>query len=161
MKIKFIKHIFFLVLATFLYGCDKQKNNAVDTKYFICEGQTIYTKGKREIKVDSKASISISKGNFDRKNSNNPQKNLRVIGKVNFDSKIGLEICHEDELNLYLNVTCDVSSEKEKRRGSLNKGRFEKVSGWFVYREEYDLDDSMRIIDEYYYKCSITNPVIN
>ncbi len=161
MKIKFIKHIFFFLLATFLYGCDKSKNNPVDTKYFMCDGQTIYTKDKREIKVDSKASIRISRGNFDRKDSNNPQKNLRVIGKVNFDGKIGLEICHEDELNFYLNVTCDSSSEKEKRRSSLHKGRFEKVSGWFIYREEYKLDDNMLIIDEYYYKCSITNPVIH
>lgn len=161
MKFKFIKHTCFLLLAIFLYGCDKSKNKPAETKYFMCEGQTIYTKGKREIKVNSKATISISKGSFDRKDSNNPQKNLRVIGKVNFDSTIGLEICYEDELKLFLNPTCDGSSEKEKRRGSLIKGKFEKVSGWFVYSEEYDVDDSMRIINEYYYKCSITNPVIN
>lgn len=151
--------ILLIAITPFLYSCEKQVNK-IDTKYFLCEGSTIRATNQKERTSNAKTSISITKGDFDRKNHYNPKLKVNVLGHINFDGNMKLEICSEDELNFYLFPTCDVSSYKEQRKNSLHKGRFEKVSGWFIYREEYNSDDTTKHIDEYYYKCSAVNPVI-
>jgi hypothetical protein len=155
---KKILYLFFTLIL--ISGCDNKKIAETKKDYFICEGQTIHREDKREKIYNFKRTIIVTQKDTLRKNAHDMKLETKVYGNIKFDGKFELEICSKDELNLYIRPTCDVSSDKEQRKYGKHGGKFEKVTGWFIYEEEYQSRDGINHLDEYFYKCSPTKPVI-